>query len=202
MQTNLSASPDPDPLARYAPPPAPPAMPWSTALALGAGITLVGSVLVLAVCAVGQMLTGRMMGLSGQMMSDMDILGAISVLGDYMTVMYYGDAERAHTYLSEQARKEISVSDLQAALDDPDSRYADYWTFEMTHTQGLQTSNPTARTFEEAMEGVRMLIQGWVYYGDGSERSFEAVVTREEDAWKIERLDFDVPDIPQPGYDP
>src|SRR5437773_1501877 len=105
-----------DPLASYSPPPPPPRMAWRTAMGIGGVITLIGSVVVIFLCIVGNFFMSQMMSLGGSMMGEMDMMGAFSVIDDYMVAMYYGDAHRAHGYLSDELGQQITEQDLEVEI--------------------------------------------------------------------------------------
>src|SRR5574341_1465035 len=84
-----------------------PPMKWSTALTIGGIITLVGAMLVALLCGAAFFLMRSAMNFSASVMSDMNFAGIMNVVDDYMTAMYYGDAERAYRYYSEEGQAEV-----------------------------------------------------------------------------------------------
>jgi hypothetical protein len=171
----------------------PPPMRWATALTIGGIITLVGSVLVALVCGAGFFLMRSALDFGASMLNDMNFAGIINVVDDYMTAMYYGDAERAYRYYSEEAQAEISRADLEAWLAEDLYGYSQYYDIsDFGDLQQLsQTTNPRATTVQQALEGMRYRTSGTIYYRDGRFRDFTAIIIYEGGAWKIEALEIE-----------
>jgi hypothetical protein len=170
-----------------------PPMKWSTALTIGAIITLVGSLLVALLCGAAFFLMRSAMDLGATMLNDMNFVGIMNVVDDYMTAMYYGDAERAYRYYSDEARGEISQAELEAWLADDRYDYSQYYDIaDFGDLQQLsQTTNPNATTVEQALEGMRYRTGGTLYYRDGGVRDFDAIIIYEGGTWRIESLEIE-----------
>ncbi len=166
-----------------------PEMKWSTAMGIGAAMALGGSVLIALLCVAAYFFMKFAMGYGAQFVNQMEMTGIFSVVDDYMTAMYYGDAERAYRAYSEAAQAGISLADLEARLEDDLHGYSQYYDLSQEGFRQLSpTTNPGATSIDEAMEGMRWEVQGALYYLDGDDRSYEAIIIREDGAWKIDSL--------------
>src|SRR5687768_2261353 len=148
-----------EPLTDSTPPPltpAPPkrwyARPWAITWMIAVG----GGIAIFTFCAALQLLGGPMFTLMTGMLNQMDMVGSYRVVDEYMTAMYYGDAERAYRSYSEAAKESLSLSDLEAELTGSRADlYANYTGWEIGESQPpVQAANPGATNFEDAMEGM------------------------------------------------
>src|SRR5688572_9146799 len=140
------------------------------------------------------MLIAPMYAATAGMMDQMDIEGGYTVVDEYMIAMYYGDAERAYRFYSEEAKQDISQQDLEGELSGPHrAMYQAYNGFDFDAPITQQAQNPGARNFQEAMEGMRIIYDG-VFYIDGyNNANFHAVAIFEQGDWKIAELRIDPP---------
>jgi hypothetical protein len=168
--------------------------PWTITLT----IAIVGSILICGACAGFRAMMGPVYAMGAGMMDQMDMTSGFNVVGDYLTAMHYGDAERAYRYYSDDAKQAISQQDLEDELDSPRGlmyKVYDGFDFGAPITQSAQ--NPNATTVEEMLEGTRIVYDGVIYLSGYDSASFHAVVIYQSGEWKIAELDIE----PPPGLD-
>ena len=188
----MTEQPIPEPIS---PPTAPPRIWWRNEWVITATIAVVGSIFICGACASSRLMMGSLFRYTSNMMEQMDMMGGFTILDDYLIAMHYGDAERAYSYYSEEARQSISLEDVQAEIDGP--RRALYQVYTGTRMDGsepmVNTGNPGARNMSQALEGAKTKYRGTIFLYGYDDATFTITAIFEDGEWKILELDLHTP---------
>jgi hypothetical protein len=116
-----------------------------------------------------------------------------NVVDNYMTYMYYRDAQAAWYLFSAE---DVSYEDIEAQLTDHYEWFDGYLGLEVTEAEGLPDQFPSDnQPYEELMAGRVVTLRGDIEYEDGFTGTFVAVLEYDEDGkyWGLQSVEISVP---------